>query len=151
MSLRRRATRSRVAACLFLLAAVGILLSTYITLPRFAGWSLRSIREAMLTTACSSLSSLEQMVFALAIGTVVLGLAAVAYGCLLLGRGASLALELAAQSNGLADALCLAGDNADQLERVIALLVPAAKHFSPADLISEKDRDTIIEILKKAK
>ncbi|MFA6290660.1 MAG: hypothetical protein WC637_02700 [Victivallales bacterium] len=93
----------------------------------------------------------SDMVFSFAIGTIILGLAAVAYGCVLLSRGASIAIELATQSTGLADALCVAGDRVERLEKMISLLVPETKHFSSAEILSEKERELIVELVKKLK
>jgi hypothetical protein len=149
-SLRKRAKQLHLTACLLLLSAVVILLGTYSSLPYFTGLALKSIREAMLASI-SPTSSLEQMVFSFAIGAVILAFAAIIYSCTLLGRGAYVAIELATQASGLADALCIAGDNLVQLEKYVALLVPATKHFSPAELVSGKDVETLIELLKKLK
>lgn len=85
------------------------------------------------------------------IGVLALGLIAVGFACFLLGRSAFVEIELAARSIGFADALCLAGENFDHLEKVANLLVPGTKYLSVPEIFSTKDLKSVLEILKEVR
>jgi len=86
-----------------------------------------------------------------ALGTLALGLLAISFACFLLGRAAFVEVELAARFSGIADALCVAGDNFEQLEKAADLLVPAAKYLSVPDIFSVRDLQSVAEVLKQVK
>jgi hypothetical protein len=81
--------------------------------------------------------------------TVGLGLFAVSFACFLLGRSAFVEIEMAARFTGFADALCIAGDDFDRLERVANLLMPSAKYLSVPEIFSTKDLKSVAEIAKQ--
>jgi hypothetical protein len=56
---------------------------------------------------------------------------------------------LAARFGGFADALCLSGDNFEQLEKVASLLMPEAKYLSVPEIFSTKDLGSVMEVLKQ--
>ena len=159
LSLRRRATQARCFAILWLAIAVIVLLTTYFTLPSVAGKTLDSInkiqgdrmgRESSPITdeslgAKKSFNHLQ--VFALT--TLVLGVSAVSFACYLLGRSAFMEMELAGRLCGIADALCIAGNDLGQLEKASALLVPKADYLSSSKLISAEDLKALAEVLRK--
>jgi hypothetical protein len=84
----------------------------------------------------------------LAIVTLVLGLCAVSLACYFLGRAGCMEIELAARFGGLADALCLAGSDFDQLERAVLILVPKSKYLSATEVLSIKDLKIAADALK---
>src|SRR5882762_9187138 len=124
-SLRRRAIQARYLAILWLSLASIILVATYVTLPVIADRTLRSISkiEIQATETKASTAAHEAVpktftyVQFYALGTLALGLFAISFACFLLGRSAFIEIELAARFSGFADALCIAGDNFEQLEK----------------------------------
>jgi hypothetical protein len=84
-----------------------------------------------------------------AIGIVGLGLLAVCFACFLLGRTAFVEIELAARFGGLADALCLAGEDFGQPEKAASFLVPGTKYLSVPEIFSTKDLSSVVDILKR--
>src|SRR5205814_9030184 len=86
----------------------------------------------------------------LALVTGVLGLVSVGFGAFLLSRYAFVELELAARSNALADALCLAGEDFERLQQSASVLVPKARYLSPPE-ISVEDLKTAVSLLKEAR
>jgi len=84
-----------------------------------------------------------------AIGIVALGLLAVCFACFLLGRSAFVEIELSARFGGLADALCIAGESFDQLEKATSFLVPGTKYLSVPEIFSTKDLDSVVQVLKE--
>lgn len=82
---------------------------------------------------------------------LALGLIAISFACFLLGRAAFVETELAARFSGFADALCVAGDNFDHLEKAANILMPEAKYLSVPDIFSAKDLQSLVEILKELK
>jgi hypothetical protein len=80
---------------------------------------------------------------------LALGLLAICFACFLLGRTAFVEIELAARFGGLADALCIAGENFDQLEKAANFLVPGTKYLSVPEIFSTKDLNSVVELLKE--
>jgi hypothetical protein len=151
-SLRRRATQSRYLAALWLSLSVIILVGTYISLPLVADETLSSIiqidRQSSRTNSSVSVDTHVQL---FAIATLFLGLCAISVACFLLGRSAFVEIEFAARFNGLADALCIAGNDFGQLEKAANLLVPKTKYFSVSKIFSAKDLSALADIIKQAR
>lgn len=156
-SLRRRATRSRCFAALWLSLAILILVGSYISLPSIASKTLQSVNQIEGSTQNSGSDSKETTVtaknsfvqlHAFALIILTLCLAAVSFASYLLGRSAFIELELAARFNGLADALLIAGNDFGQLEKAVALLVPRTKYFPE---LSEKNLETFLKIAKSVR
>jgi len=82
-------------------------------------------------------------------GTLVLGLFAVSFACFLLSRSAFIEIELAARFNGLADALCMAGNDLGQLEKAANFLVPKSKYLSVPEIFSAKDLKSLAEFAEQ--
>jgi hypothetical protein len=148
LSLRRRATQSRCLALLWLSLAIIILVGTYISIPSIASKALVSVSASLHTNISGPTSPVEMQAFYCAMGMIVFGLSAIAFACFLLGRSAFIELEVAARSNGLADALCISDGSLESLEKAANLLVPKGKYFAIPDILSRKDRESFIEIVK---
>ena len=156
-SLRRRARQARCLAILWLSLASTILVATYITLPVIADKTLGSISkiELQATGTKSSTTSHDTdpntftHVQFYALGTLALGLFAISFACFLLGRSAFIEIELAARFSGFADALCIAGDNFEQLEKAANILMPSTKYLSVPEIFSTNDLKSLVEILKQ--
>jgi len=155
-SLRRRARQARLLAILWLSLATIILVSTFLYLPFFAEETLNAVgkiepapRNAVSFEAAEKdpLSHVQLYV----LGTVTLGVLAISFACFLLGRSAFVEIELAARFSGIADALCIAGDRLDQLEKAANLLVPAAKYLSVPEIFSVKDLQSLADTMKQLK
>jgi hypothetical protein len=58
-------------------------------------------------------------------------------------------IELAARFAAFADALCIAGNNFDQLEKAANLLLPGTKYLSVPEIFSTKDLGSVVEVLKE--
>ncbi len=145
-SLRRRAKRARYMAILWLSLATLILVGTYISLPLIANSTLstfnsteRQSSEARANPAQPTADGRSPHIELYGIGVLALGLLAICFACFLLGRTAFVEIELAARCGGFADALCLAGENFDQLEKAANLLVPGTKYLSVPEIFSTKD------------
>lgn len=138
-------------ATVWLSLATVILVATFASLPTVAQKILASIR----TTTSADLKGAETgavlhpQIYAVVI--VALGLFAISFACFLLGRAAFVETELAARFSGFADALCIAGDNFDQLEKAANILMPEAKYLSVPDIFSAKDLQTLVDVLKELK
>ncbi|MCX5632835.1 MAG: hypothetical protein NTW93_04050 [Phycisphaerae bacterium] len=151
-SLRRRATRSRYLAALWLSLSVIILIGTYISLPLVVNKTLSSIIQIEgQTSGINSSVTVDAHVQFLAIATLVLGLFAISFACFLLSRSAFVEIELAARFNGLADALCIAGNDFGQLEKVANLLMPKAKYLSVPEIFSTKTLSSVANVIKEAR
>ena len=156
-SLRRRASRSRYMATLWLGLAVAMLIGTYISLPIIANNTLSAVRNMEAqppgpkTTSQPPLESNATRIEVYAVSVLALGLLAVCFACFLLGRSAFVEIELAARLDGFADALCIAGENFDQLERAANLLVPGNKYLSVPEIFSPKDLKPMLEVLKEVR
>src|SRR2546425_824794 len=130
-SLRRRAVRSRYMAILWLSLATLILVGTYISLPLIASSTITTFRNMELQPSGVSAAAIQPTadgkashIELYALGVVTLALLAICFACFLLGRTAFVEIELAARFAGFADALCIAGDNFEQLEKAANLLMP---------------------------
>ena len=148
LSLRRCATRSHYLAILWLSLAIILLVGAYISIPSIAGRTLVSINESLHTNGTGITTPIENQTFYYASGIIVLGLAVISFACFLLGRSAFFEFEMAARSNGLADALCITDGNMDVFEKAVTLLVPKGKYADISDVLSQKDRESFVEILK---
>jgi hypothetical protein len=154
-SLRRRATRSRYMASVWLALAIAILIGTYISLPLVANNALSAVRSmeaqpsGAKTTSQQPLESNTTRNGVYVVSVLALGLFAICFACFLLGRSALIETEMAARLNGFADALCIAGENYDQLEKAANLLVPGTKYLSVPEIFSPKDLKPMLEVLKE--
>jgi len=154
-SLRRRAKRARYMAVFWLTLATVILVGTYISLPLIASNTLNAthIREMESYGSTGPIARPNPDISAshiefYAIGILALGLLAVFFACFLLGRTAFVEIELAARFAACADALCLAGDSFDRLEKAANLLMPEAKYLSVPDIFSIKDLGSVVDVVK---
>ncbi len=144
-------------AALWLALATAILIGTYISLPVVANNTLNVVRslEAQSSGAKgTSQPPLENNAIRIeiyAVSVLAVGLLAVCFAFFLLGRSAFVEIELAARLNGFADALCIAGENFDQLEKAANLLVPVTKYLSAPKIFSPKDLKPILEVLKEVR
>jgi hypothetical protein len=157
LSLRRRAIYARLLAILWLLVATVILVGTYVSLPGLANRALSSVSQLSLavgnsgpapTKTANEVPTSQHAEF-YAFGIVGLGVLAIGFACFLLGRTAFVEIELAARYAGIADALCLAGENLDALEKATNLLVPAAKYLSVPEIFSVNDLKTVVDTVKQ--
>ncbi len=155
-SLRQRAKRARYMAVFWLTLATLILVGTYISLPLIANNTLNAIHDTGMESSGSKTSPAQPAVATQAshfelysVGVLALSLLAVCFACFLLGRTAFVEIELAARFVGLADALCIAGENLDQLEKAANLLVPGTKYLSVPEIFSTKDLSSVVQILKE--
>ena len=147
-SLRQRAIRSHRMAFLYLMLTVTILVGTYFTIPMIAAQALALVGDYLHISGSSAHSELLSVCFA--VGMLAVGLSAIASACFLLGRTGIIELALAARSIALADALCLTDGNFENFEKTANLLVPKDKYFSMPDVLSRKNREVIVEMLKLA-
>ena len=146
-------------AVVWLVSAILILVGTYISLPLIANSTLSSLSaihskemESASATSPNAQSIAETKVPHVelyVVGVLALCLLAVCFACFLLGRTAFVEIELAARFIGLADALCLAGENLDHLEKAANLLLPGNKYLSVPEIFSPKDLQPVLEILKE--
>jgi hypothetical protein len=155
-SLRQRAKRARYMAVIWLTLATLILVGTYISLPLIANNTLNAIHNTGTESSGSKTSPAQPAVAAqtshfelYSVGVLALSLLAICFACFLLGRTAFVEIELAARFVGLADALCIAGENLDQLEKAVNLLVPGTKYLSVPEIFSTKDLSSVVQILKE--
>jgi hypothetical protein len=158
-SLRRRAARSRYMAIVWLLLATLILVVTYISLPLIASRTITTFGKlesqpsgvgavAIQPTADNKAAPHIELY---ALGVVTLALLAISFACFLLGRTAFVEIELAARFAGLADAVCIAGDSFDNLEKAANLLAPGTKYLSVPEIFSIKDLGSVLEVLKQTR
>ena len=157
VSLRRRAMQARYLAILWLSLACAILVVTYITLPVIADKILGSISKIEIQAAGFKSGAIphdvDPQIFThiqfYALGTLALGLFIISFACFLLGRSAFVEIELAARFSGFADALCIAGDNFEQLEKAANILMPSTKYLSVPEIFSTNDLKSLVDILKQ--
>lgn len=154
-SLRRRAIKARWLAAMWLSLAVIVLGACYLSFPSMADETLKSVNqlESCIASSGSGGNAIPEKstiiqfhVFAIII--LVLCLFAVSFASYLLARTAFLELESAARLIGLADAICIAGDDFDKLEKAALLLVPTTKYFPE---LSKKHLKAFLEIVKSAR
>jgi hypothetical protein len=140
-------------AVFWLTLATIVLVGTYISLPLVANRTLRAVHtmevESRTSTTQPTVDAKPAHVELYAIGVLALSLLTVCFACFLLGRTAFVEIELAARFAAFADALCLAGDNFDQLEKAVNLLVPGTKYLSVPEIFSVKDLSPVIDALKE--
>jgi len=156
-SLRLRAKQARWLATIWLVLTASVLVGTYASLPFIANTTLNAFgkiepqaterKTGPTTDAVENKGAFPAQLYAF--GTLALGLSAVGFACFLLGRAAFVEMELAARFSGFADALCIAGDNFEQLEKAANLLMPGTKYLSVPDMFSTKDLAPIVEMLKQ--
>jgi len=93
----------------------------------FIAGALMSGLSVIITSGSSALA----IVIA---GRAVMGLgaAAIGFACYLLSRSALIELGTAARLSGLADALCISGDEIKQFEKAAAVLVPKPDGANPS-------------------
>jgi hypothetical protein len=154
-SLRQRAAKARWLATMWLSLAVIVLAACYISFPLIADETLRSVNQLESCIANSGNGSapttekstiVQFHVFAIII--LILCLFAVSFASYLLARTAFIELESAARFIGLADAICIAGDDFDKLQKAATLLVPTSKYFPE---LSEKNLKSFLEIVKSTR
>jgi hypothetical protein len=155
-SLRRRAVRSRYMAMLWLLLAILILVGTYISLPLIASRTITTFRNLELQPSAAPIqlaadNKAAPHIELYALGVVTLALLAISFACFLLGRTAFVEIELAARFAGLADAVCIAGDSFDNLEKAVNLLAPGTKYLSVPEIFSIKDLGSMLDLVKDIK
>jgi hypothetical protein len=155
-SLRRRATHARYMAFGWLTLATLILVGTYISLPLIANNTIAAIHTIATESAATKASTTASVADSNAphielysIGLLALSLLAVLFACFLIGRAAFVEIELAARFAAFADALCLAGDDFDRLEKAVNLLLPGTKYLAVPEIFSTKDLGSVVEILKE--
>jgi hypothetical protein len=139
-------------AALWLSLSVIILVGTYISLPLVVNKTLSSIIQIEgRSSETNSGVPVDAHAQFLAIATLFLAVLAISFACFLLGRSAFVEIELAARFNGLADALCIAGNDFGQLEKAANLLVPKAKYLSVPEIFSAKDLSSLLDFIKEAR
>jgi hypothetical protein len=155
-SLRRRARLARYMAMLWLTFATVILVGTYVSLPLVANRALGSIHSMDMESSASrpttpSLDTKAPHIELYAIGVLTLSLLAICFACFLLGRAAFVEIELSARFAAFADALCIAGDNFERLEKAANLMVPGTKYLSVPEIFSTKNLDSLMDFIKALK
>jgi hypothetical protein len=143
-------------AIVWLILATVILVGTYVSLPLIANNTLLTVknvepRSSAVTNSTAPPITESKMPHTelYTLGILTLALLAICFASFLLGRSAFVEIELAARFVGLADALCIAGDNFDQLEKAAALLMPETKYLSVPEIFSTKDLGSVMEVLKQ--
>jgi hypothetical protein len=86
-----------------------------------------------------------------AIGVLTLSLLAICFACFLLGRAAFVEIELSARFAAFADALCLAGEDFERLEKAANLMLPGTKYLSVPEIFSTKDLGSLLDVIKALK
>jgi hypothetical protein len=144
-------------AILWLTLATTILVGTYVSLPLIASRTITTFRNIELQSSGvravqpTAENKAAPHIELYALGVVTLALLAISFACFLLGRTAFVEIELAARFAGLADAVCIAGDSLDNLEKAANLLAPGTKYLSVPEIFSIKDLGSVLEILKQTK
>jgi len=159
-SLRRRATHARYFAIVLLCIAAVVLVATCFSLPAIAGKTLDYLQQFQGARAeTGSADGRDQslgpektsdwlQLFALT--TLVLGVSSVSFACFLLGKTAIMEMQLAGRLYGIADALCIAGNDLGQLEKAVVFLVPKGQgSFLNSKVVSTEDTKALLEILRK--
>jgi hypothetical protein len=145
-SLRRRAAKARVFAVLCLTIAVIVLVGTYLSLPAIAGQTLNAISkiEGASPTGNGESGFANPHVFTLL--TLGLGVIAISCASFLLGRYAMAELASAGRLGGIADALCVSGNEFAQFEKAAAVFVPK---LQAASKLTAEDVKEFAELAKK--
>jgi hypothetical protein len=157
-SLRRRARLARYLAAGWLILATLILVGTYLSLPPAANHTANAFRNSAaeqtvmpLVGAQSHSEAGGQHIEFYVIGTLTLCVLTISFACFLLGRAAFVEIELSARFSALADALCVAGDDFDRLEKSANLMLPGTKYLSVPEIFSTQDLDSLVEVIKAVK
>ena len=157
-SLRRRAQLARYMAVLWLTFATIILVGTYISLPLVANRALGTIHGMEMESSASrpattqtTLDTKAPHIELYAIGVLTLSLLAICFACFLLGRAAFVEIELSARFAAFADALCLAGEDFERLEKAANLMLPGTKYLSVPEIFSTKDLGSLLDVIKALK
>jgi hypothetical protein len=156
-SLRRRARLARYMAMFWLTFATVILVGTYVSLPLVANRALGTIHTMDMESSASRpttqplLDTKAPHIELYAIGVLTLSLLAICFACFLLGRAAFVEIELSARFAAFADALCIAGDNFEHLEKAANLMVPGTKYLSVPEIFSTKHLDSLMDFIKAIK
>lgn len=87
----------------------------------------------------------------IAVVSLVFGFGVVSYAAYLLGRCAQVEYAAASHFGGLADALCIAGEDLQRFEKAAAILVPKFAALSDSTLFSTKEIQSIGEVFKQLK
>lgn len=152
-SLRRRAKRAQYMAAFWLSLATAILVGTYISLPVIAKRILGAVNMFGIEPSTAIPDRVTEAhgnhAELYALGILTLGLLAICFACFLLGRTAFVEIELGARFSAFADALCLSGDNFDQLERTANILLPGTKYLSVPEIFSTKDIGAVVDAIAK--
>lgn len=148
-SLRRRAFQAKGFGVLWICTATLIFVIAFL-------WSPFLLKETILVFAehgslqlpiPASDSAVLPPDYIAGIGLFAVAALLVCYGTYLLGRSAMLELERSAFFNGLADAVCIAGNDFVQLEKAIALFVPSSRHLRQTDILSMKEVKALLQVL----
>jgi hypothetical protein len=159
-SLRRRAIQAKRRGAIWLSLALIILLGTYTSLPFVTGVTLRSTgefnqvaqnsdkaKEGDVRIGPSEMSFLNGRF--LAVISLTFGVTIISFAAYLLGRSALIEMESSTRFSGLADAICVAGDDLEQFERAASICVPKTKLFSGSKLFSSKDLQSVADMVKQ--
>lgn len=150
-SLRSRASRAKYSSAVCLSLSVVTLIFAYISLPWFidkALFSIVSFEIDVSTVTIATSNDLYIRVFSIAV--LFVGIAAIAFACYLLSRFAFIQLELSVRFNGLADALCICGNDLALFDKASIIFAPKTKYVS--DVFTSKYITQIAsEVLKQAK
>lgn len=147
-------------AIIWLSLAIVILVGSYTSLPYVADITLSSLSkidgatQGTITSVKDDVKESKSPIFQVhlfALVTLILGLSVILFACYLLGRSAFIEIELAARFSGLADALCIAGNDFGQLEKAAAILVPQPKFLSVPKTFSVGDLKPLTDVLKQLK
>ena len=135
VSLRRRARKARWLAVVWLVLAVASAIGACFALPLWA-----RIAASLATSNHDSVLSVSFLLMGFIIILIV---------CYMLARSAFVEIELAARFNGLADALCISGNDFGQFEKAATVFVPKPKYLSAEGKFSSKEIQAIADVLKQ--
>jgi hypothetical protein len=139
----------------WLALATLILVGTYISLPIIANSTIAAVHtistESSPPRTSATVPTVDSGTHAelYSIGLLALSLLAVLFASFLIGRAAFVEIELAARFMAFADALCLAGDDFDRLEKAANMLLPGTKYLSVPEIFSTKDLGSVVDLLKE--
>jgi hypothetical protein len=145
LSLRQRARTAHRIAMIMMGLAVVTLLTTFGILT--VGSDLVTVAKPSLSTTAQTVSLSE---ISIRSAQAILGLIAAGAAAFVLSRAAFIELEISARMNGVADALCLAGSDSNELERLAGILVPKSKYFSLSSPEISKELGSILDIARKS-
>jgi hypothetical protein len=156
-SLRRRSVHARVMAFVWLSLACLVLGAAAGSLP----WLAQKTWENALAVEISPLNVKSDLPAGPASGEqrpivwsvlIALEMSLLGSACYVFARAGFSEVDLAARYNGLADALCVAGDDLGRLEQAAAILVPKASGLKTgAAAFSAKDVQSLAELVKPFK